>query len=200
MKLLLLDNFDSFTYNLYHYLQPLCSQIVVKRNNELSLEEVEEFSHVVISPGPGLPEQAGLTLDLIKTYWSQKAILGVCLGAQALGAVFGAELYNQNEVAHGLSRNITRQGESWLLNGLPESFKVGLYHSWAIKDTPHFQERFKVTAWRDATVTMAFEHTSLPLAGVQFHPESIMSEHGKLILENWVNRSKLQITKASSTL
>lgn len=188
MKVLLLDNFDSFTFNLYHYLEPLCSQILVKRNHEISLDQVAEFSHIVISPGPGLPQQAGITMPLIKQYASSKSILGVCLGAQALAESFGATLYNQNEVAHGICRSVNRQDESWLLNGLAPSFKVGLYHSWAVQSNQQFLQHFKPTAWRDEKTLMAFEHATLPLAGVQFHPESIMSEGGKTILENWLKR------------
>jgi anthranilate synthase component 2 len=188
MKVLLLDNFDSFTYNLYHYLQPLCAQVVVKRNQQVSLREVEAYSHIVVSPGPGLPQQAGLTLPIIKKYAATKAILGVCLGAQALAEHFGATLYNQNEVAHGICRTAVRQGPSWLLAGVPQSFKVGLYHSWAIQTQPSFLKHFYPTALRDESTLMAFEHATLPLAGVQFHPESIMSEGGKIILENWLRK------------
>ena len=189
MKVLLLDNFDSFTYNLYHYLVTLGADVEVFRNDAISQAEAERFSHIVISPGPGLPKDAGHTMKIIKAYAVKKPILGVCLGWQAMAQHFGGELYNQNEVAHGIARSVKRNGESWLLNNFPESFEVGLYHSWAVKNTEKLQKSFKLTSFRENEVIMSAEHKSLPLAGVQFHPESIMSKNGIKLIENFLNFS-----------
>lgn len=189
MKVLLLDNFDSFTYNLYHFLVTLGADVEVFRNDAISPEAAEKFTHLVISPGPGLPKDAGVTMDLIKTYAPLKPILGVCLGWQAMAQHFGGELYNQNEVAHGIARKVNRVGESWLLNDFPETFEVGLYHSWAVKSTEKLEESFKLTSLRENEVIMSMEHNSLPLAGVQFHPESIMSNDGMKLIENFLKFS-----------
>lgn len=189
MKVLLLDNFDSFTYNLYHYLVTLGADVEVFRNDAISPNEAERFSHLVISPGPGLPKDAGVTMKLLETFGEKKPILGVCLGWQALAQHFGAELYNQNEVAHGIARAVQRSGQSWLLDGLPETFEVGLYHSWAVKNSAELERHFRLTASRSNQIIMSMEHRHLPLAGVQFHPESIMSKDGMKILENFLKYS-----------
>lgn len=185
MKLLLLDNYDSFTYNLYHYLRESGAEVSVKRNDAIQFDEPSKYQGLVISPGPGLPRSAGLTMPVIERFYQHKAILGICLGAQALAEVFGAKLYQQKQVFHGLSRKVNRKENSWLLAGLPLEFKVGLYHSWAIdlgaKNT------LEAKAYREG-VLMAFEHPHLPLAGVQFHPESIMSEGGHQVIKNWLAR------------
>ncbi len=188
MKVLLLDNYDSFTFNLFHYLQQLTEEVEVRRNNEISVQEALGFSHLVISPGPGLPESAGITNQLIQAAVGSHAILGVCLGCQALGQYFGAQLFNQQEVAHGIQRAVNQsQQESWLLAGLPQSFRVGLYHSWAIREEG-LSNKIRVTARSERGVAMAMEHLELPVAGVQFHPESIMTDHGLQILRNWLQR------------
>ena len=187
MKVLLVDNYDSFTYNLAHYLENLGAQVKVKRNDALDLKEVRKFSHICLSPGPGLPAAAGLLMDIIQDQRDRRSILGVCLGCQALAEDAGGKLYNQREVAHGLGRKVKRCGESWLLEGLPEEFTVGLYHSWAIQDSS-LPSSWQITARRENGVVMALEHRKLPLAGVQFHPESILSEGGYGLLENWLKR------------
>ncbi|WP_421753829.1 anthranilate synthase component II [Croceimicrobium sp.] len=191
MKLLLIDNYDSFTYNLEHYFSALGADVVVKRNREFSLEEVENYDAVVLSPGPGLPQEAGNCMELIDRYHRTKPILGICLGAQALAEYFGAELYNQQEVAHGVSRIVHREANTWLLKGLEESFSVGLYHSWAIRPQADFLNRFKVVAQRANSIVMAFEDEANPIAGIQFHPESIMTEGGREMLMNWMNKIEL---------
>lgn len=192
MKLLLLDNYDSFTYNLAHYLESEDLELEVRRNDEIEVDTVAQFDAVLISPGPGMPEDAGITKELIKRYVHHKPILGVCLGAQALAEFFGAELYQQNEVAHGIQRSININPKSWLLSGLGDKSKVGLYHSWAINPRQLSQE-FKVVAKRDNEVLMAFEHGEKAIAGVQFHPESVMTENGKRILKNWLLKAKTLI-------
>lgn len=188
MKLLILDNYDSFTYNLAHYFEALDCDVTVIRNNAISVENADEFSHIVISPGPGLPHQAGITKKLIEKYIFEKPFLGICLGYQALAEYFGGALYNQNEVAHGIQRKVLRtEINSWLLKDLPEEFLVGLYHSWAANLPVNCP--LKPVAIRANNVVMAAEHGSLAVAGVQFHPESIMTPHGKTIIKNWLNRS-----------
>ena len=191
MRILLLDNYDSFTYNLLHYLEQLCPEVDVRRNDAIALSEVEAYTHIVISPGPGLPAESGITPRVVERFFYHKPLLGICLGFQALGEFAGGELYNQREVAHGIRRMAHKTGESWLLKDLPEEFATGLYHSWAIRPTPDFNAHFRITARRDREIAMAMEHQDLPVAGVQFHPESIMSEQGLKILENWLERSAI---------
>tara|TARA_R110001592_G_scaffold131477_1_gene345359 strand:+ start:123752 stop:124318 length:567 start_codon:yes stop_codon:yes gene_type:complete len=188
MKLLLVDNYDSFTFNLAHYLEELGADIDVIRNDQVQMHALEDYSHIIISPGPGLPKDAACILDLIAQNYQHKSILGICLGAQAIAEVFEGELYNQNEVAHGIQRELEQCQEGWLLKGIPRKFKAGLYHSWAIKPQAKMEAEFSLLAYRDKQVLMAFEHHKYPLAGVQFHPESIMTEGGKLMLKNWLER------------
>ncbi len=189
MKLLLIDNYDSFTFNLLHYLEQLCEDIDVRRNDELKLEEIEAYTHIVLSPGPGLPKDAGICLPLIEKYSGSKSILGICLGHQAIAEAFGHNLFNQEKVAHGRSESITKtEKNSWLLKGLPNDFKVGLYHSWAVASNSSIGP-FRLVAKSKSGINMAFEHATLPLAGLQFHPESIMSEFGLEIINNWLHRS-----------
>ena len=189
MRILILDNFDSFTHNLYHYFCQLCEEVVVKRNDDISLAEIRDYTHIVVSPGPGLPMDAGITMDLLKMYFSDKPILGVCLGCQALAELTGARLFNQDHVAHGIQRIFSREAEeSWLLHDIPKQFKVGLYHSWAI-ERESLGDDWKICGSSKDRVVMAIEHKSLPVAGVQFHPESIMTEYGMEILSNWLSRT-----------
>lgn len=190
MKLLLIDNYDSFTYNLEHYLSALGLEVVVKRHDKMPLEDAESFDLIMISPGPGLPQDAGITPLILEKYLNRKPILGICLGAQAIAEHYGASLYNQQEVAHGISRSISIGDSSWLFNGLAKKIPVGLYHSWAIKPAGNFEAKFKLTAWRENGVLMAFEDPNYPTAGVQFHPESIMTEGGRVMLENWLTKAK----------
>ncbi len=191
MKLLLVDNYDSFTFNLAHYLEELGADVDVLRNDQIQRDQLDVYSHIIISPGPGLPGDAGNTLNIIAENYREKSILGICLGAQAIAEVFEGELYNQNEVAHGIQREVEQVKEGWLLKGVPTFFKAGLYHSWAIKPSSKMQSEFRLVAYRDKQVLMAFEHQQLPLAGIQFHPESIMTEGGKLMLKNWLHRKAI---------
>lgn len=184
MRLLILDNYDSFTYNLYHYARQFCSDVEVIRNDAIDINEVNRFTHIIISPGPGLPQQAGISLEILNRYAQTKSILGVCLGFQALGIWAGAKLYNKQKVSHGISRLASRKGESWLLNQVPSTFKVGLYHSWAVQLAENTS--LQPTAFLQDNTLMAFEHPHLPLAGIQFHLESIMTEGGLQMMENWI--------------
>ena len=187
MKVLMIDNYDSFTYNVVHYLEALGAEVEVFRNDKISLEDVGNYDKIVLSPGPGIPEEAGILMDLIKKYAPTKSILGICLGHQAIGQVFGAELYNIGQVVHGKSRKTIVTTEDVLFNGLPKEFQSGRYHSWAIKNLP---EHLVVTAIDEEGIIQAFRHKEYDVRGVQFHPESIMTEHGMEILGNWLNNDK----------
>lgn len=186
MKTLVLDNYDSFTYNLVHILRELDGDenLAVYRNDEISLKDVGEYDRILLSPGPGLPDESGILLDVIKTYAKDKSILGVCLGHQAIGEVFGAKLYNLPTVLHGIATNVNVKSEDAIFHDLPETFKVCRYHSWAI-DPGHTGE-LQVTAVDDNGEVMAIAHKDYPLRGVQFHPESILTEHGIQLIDNWM--------------
>lgn len=186
MKILVIDNYDSFTFNLVHLLNECGHQPIVWRNDKFKLEEVQEFDKIVLSPGPGIPSEAGLLLDVIRKYSPQKSILGVCLGVQAIAEVFGGSLYNLSYPVHGRATEmeVLDQEES-LFNGLPATFKIGRYHSWAVnrEDLP---PELKVTAKDTDGVIMALRHTEYKVKGVQFHPESVLTEYGKQMIGNWL--------------
>lgn len=162
-----------------------CDEVTVKRNDEITVEEVNAFSHIIISPGPGLPEAAGITMQVLQKYHQTKRILGVCLGCQAIAEFFGGKLYNQQFVAHGISRKVKQMKSSKLLNNLPNEFKVGLYHSWAIDNTS-LPAELEVTSLSEMNTVMSVEHQVFKVCGVQFHPESIMTEGGLQIIKNWL--------------
>ncbi|MFC0606020.1 anthranilate synthase component II [Winogradskyella pulchriflava] len=186
-KVLVIDNYDSFTYNLVHYLEDLDCEVTVKRNDKLSLEEVDAFNKIVLSPGPGIPEEAGLLKEIIETYASSKSILGVCLGLQAIGEVFGGKLDNLDNVYHGVATNVTLTVDDEILfKGLEKTFEVGRYHSWVVNkdDLPNSLE---VTSFDENGQIMSLRHKEYDVKGVQYHPESVLTPNGKMILENWVN-------------
>lgn len=188
MKILVFDNYDSFTYNLVHILRELGydSQLEVHRNDKISLSEVEQYHKILLSPGPGIPTEAGIMKDLIEMYGPSKSILGICLGHQGIAEVYGASLYNMSEVLHGVASEIDVEDEQELLfKGLPLQMEVGRYHSWAV--TPEsINDALKVTARHQQLDIMALRHTQFDVAGLQFHPESILTKHGKEIIKNWV--------------
>lgn len=185
MKVLLVDNFDSFSYNLVHYFEQLGAEVFVETNVSVQLESLKNFDAVVLSPGPGLPKDAGKLMDVIAELdHLRKPTLGVCLGMQALAQYFGDELYNQTRVKHGLSEILKCDNQSKLYQNLPEQFKVGLYHSWAVKLKDN--SPFLPTAFSENEVLMSIEHKNLPFYGVQYHPESILSENGLAILGNFL--------------
>ncbi len=188
MKTLLLDNYDSFTYNLLHYLEEISSsKIDVFRNDEISLEAVDHYDQIVLSPGPGLPEESGILLPLIEKYASSKKILGVCLGHQALAVAFGGKLLQLKEVMHGLQRKCeVTDGGNFLFKNIPPQFEAGRYHSWIV-DKNFLPSAFKITSVDQDGNIMSMQHQYLKLTGVQFHPESIMTEYGKEMLRNWMN-------------
>jgi anthranilate synthase component 2 len=184
VKVLLLDSFDSFTYNLFHYLEGMNCEVKVARNNEITLAEIEEFDKIILSPGPGLPYEAGILMDLLEEFATKKPILGVCLGMQAIALHFGGSLYNLPLVKHGIAEIAHQKNESVLFKEIPAIIEVGLYHSWAVnKNLP---PALKMTAISENGVLMAIEHQNLPVYAVQFHPESILTPTGKKILQNFI--------------
>lgn len=187
MKVLVLDNYDSFTYNLVQYIQEILGQdIDVRRNDAISLDEVDAYELIVLSPGPGLPGEAGIMPELIRRYAPTKKILGVCLGHQAIGEAFGARLDNLSEVFHGIETPIQlTEVSDVLFEGLPREFTVGRYHSWVVgKDS--IPDELLVTAVDDTGEVMAMRHRSYEVSGVQFHPESILTPLGRQMLENFL--------------
>lgn len=186
MKVLILDNYDSFTFNLVHYVEQFVDAVEVKRNDEASIEEIENYDAIVLSPGPGLPKDAGVMPKLIKRYASTKKILGVCLGHQAIAEHFGGKLINLNEVLHGVAVpvKVVDEGEP-MFNQLPRNFKTGRYHSWSVAGDD-FPEMLKVTATDRNGNVMALRHREYDVSGVQFHPESLLTEHGLQMIKNWV--------------
>ena len=185
MKIAIIDNYDSFVYNLSHLVKELGAEVSVLRNDQFRMEELEAFDKILLSPGPGVPEEAGLLLDVIRTYAGKKPILGVCLGEQAIGEVYGAQLSNLDTVFHGIQSPVTVSVPDYLFEGRPQRFPVGRYHSWVVdrKDLPDCLE---VTATSDEGYIMALRHQTLDVRGVQFHPESVLTPDGKQLIGNWL--------------
>jgi anthranilate synthase component II len=186
MKLLVFDNYDSFTYNLVHLVEKILHQKVeVYRNDQLPLEKVKEYDKIILSPGPGIPSEAGLLLPLIKEYAASKSILGVCLGHQAIGEAFGGKLVNLSTVYHGVATPVKIESASQLFEGLPEEIQVGRYHSWIV-DEEGFPAELEITARDNNGYIMALQHKNYDIQGVQFHPESVLTPEGEKILRNWL--------------
>lgn len=187
MKILVIDNYDSFTYNLVHAIKKISGLPVdVYRNDEISLDEIKKYDKIVLSPGPGIPEEAGLLLDIIKKYASQKSILGVCLGHQAIAEAFGGKLHNMNRVLHGIATPVKlTQNKSVLFKGLPNTFDVGRYHSWIVEDEK-LPDCFEVTSYDNEGQVMSMQHKEYDVQGVQFHPESVLTPLGEKIIKNWL--------------
>jgi len=183
-KVLVIDNYDSFTYNLVHYLEDLDCIVTVKRNDQLSLKEVDAFDKIVLSPGPGIPDEAGLLKELIERYAPTKSIFGVCLGQQAIGEVFGGSLLNLDEVYHGIATKINIIGEDALFEGLSKEILVGRYHSWVVN--PELPDVLEATSFDKNGQVMSLRHKEYDVCAVQFHPESVLTPEGKKILENWL--------------
>src|SRR6185369_8934546 len=216
MKILVFDNYDSFTYNLVHLVEKILHQKVeVHRNDQIPLDKVKDYDKIILSPGPGIPEEAGLLLPLIKEYAASKSILGVCLGHQAIGEAFGGRLINLNDVYHGVAtpvRVVNRESSIMngklssrlaspvaaeglpqaqhvsraLFEGLPEEFEAGRYHSWIVSDE-NFPKELEVTARDENNFIMALQHKNYDVQGVQFHPESVLTPKGETILRNWLD-------------
>ncbi|AWG26787.1 anthranilate synthase component II [Flavobacterium kingsejongi] len=185
-KILVIDNYDSFTYNLVHYLEELECTVTVLRNDEVDLEEIKHYDKILLSPGPGIPEEAGLLKAIIKEYAPSKSILGICLGQQAIGEVFGGHLNNLEKVYHGVATKVTLAVTNEpLFKGLPNEITVGRYHSWVVnRDLP---EVLEATSFDENGEVMSLRHRHYDVRGVQFHPESVLTPDGKKILENWIN-------------
>lgn len=183
-KVLVIDNYDSFTYNLVHMLRELNVEVTVKRNDQLTLEEVDPFTHLLLSPGPGIPAEAGLLLDIVKTYASTKNILGVCLGHQAIAEAFGGELENLDRVHHGVSTTVEVMQDDVLFEGIGSTFEAARYHSWVAAQP--LADELEVTAQEAEGQIMALRHKTFNVRGVQFHPESILTPEGRKMLANWL--------------
>lgn len=186
MKIAIIDNYDSFVYNLSHLVKELGAEVSVLRNDQFRMEELEAFDKILLSPGPGVPEEAGLLLDVIRTYAGKKPILGVCLGEQAIGEVYGGKLTNLDEVFHGIQSPVSLTATDYLFEGLPSTIQVGRYHSWVV-DQKDFPDCLEVTAVSEEGYIMALRHRTLDVRGVQFHPESVLTPEGKQMLGNWIN-------------
>ena len=188
MKILLFDNYDSFTYNLLHILKELGADVEVHRNDKISLEEIERFDKILLSPGPGIPEEAGILLPLIRRYAPTKSILGVCLGEQAIGEAFGATLINLTDVHHGVCSDIRIVAKDPIFEGLEPGIRVGRYHSWAVSKE-NFPDCLEITAVdTEEGQIMGLRHREYNVRGIQFNPESVLTPKGMPIIENWLKR------------
>ncbi len=187
-KVLIIDNYDSFTYNLVHAIEGILGHdITIWRNDQIDYSQIEGFEYIILSPGPGIPNEAGDLKKVISDYSSSKKMLGVCLGHQAIGEVYGATIVNMDKVYHGVQTDIIHNKNNTLFQGLEERFDGGRYHSWVIKNDTLNEAIFEVTSRDDNGEIMSFKHKELPLYGVQFHPESILTPEGETILSNFLN-------------
>lgn len=185
MKIIVIDNYDSFTYNLVHLISALGAEVSVVRNDQFELDELEAYDKIILSPGPGIPEEAGLLLDVIRTYAGRKPILGVCLGHQAIGEAFGGKLVNLSEVYHGVDTSCEITTNDYLFAGLGNTTTIGRYHSWVV-DKEGFPAVLEITAISPDGEIMALRHREYDIRGIQFHPESILTPEGKTMLRNWL--------------
>lgn len=185
-KIVIIDNYDSFTYNLSHLVKELGADVTVYRNDQFELPQLEEFDKIILSPGPGIPSEAGLLLDVIKTYAGKKPILGVCLGHQAIGEAFGGKLTNLSQVYHGLQTPCNIFGNDYVFEGLGNTCQIGRYHSWVV-DTKDFPMCLEVTAESEEGYIMGLKHKDYDIHGIQFHPESVLTPEGKKMISNWLN-------------
>ena len=184
-KIVIIDNYDSFTYNLSHLLKELGADVTVFRNDQFQLPQLESFDKIVLSPGPGIPSEAGLLLDVIRTYAGKKPILGVCLGHQAIGEVFGGKLTNLSDVYHGVATEGTQLGNDIIFQGLPQRITMGRYHSWVVSKED-FPACLEITAVSDEGQVMAMRHRDYDIHGIQFHPESVLTPDGRQMIANWL--------------
>jgi anthranilate synthase component 2 len=184
-KILVIDNYDSFTYNLVHYLEDLDCEVTVYRNDEFELDEIAHFDKILLSPGPGIPDEAGLLKQVIQQYGPTKSIFGVCLGQQAIGEVYGGTLSNLDKVYHGVATNVIKSvNDELLFEGLENEFEVGRYHSWVVD--ANLPDCLEATSFDENGQVMSLRHKTYDVRGVQFHPESVLTPNGKKMLENWV--------------
>ncbi len=186
MKIVIIDNYDSFTYNLSHLVKELGAEVTVVRNDQFPLESLEQFDKIILSPGPGIPSEAGLLLDVIRTYAGRKPMLGVCLGHQAIGEAFGGKLENLSAVFHGVATPCKLKADSDpIFRGLPEEITIGRYHSWVVSKE-NFPECLEITAESEEGQIMALRHKEYNIHGIQFHPESVLTPEGKTIIQNFL--------------
>jgi len=185
-KVLVIDNYDSFTYNLVHLLQECGQEYEVWRNDKFELADVDAFDKILLSPGPGIPEEAGLLLDVIRTYSGTKDILGICLGQQAIAEVFGGRLFNMVKPLHGVATDIIiTDPKETLFQDFPTDSKIGRYHSWAV-EKESLPDTLHITAVDESGIIMALSHNTLKVKGMQFHPESVLTDNGKILINNWL--------------
>ena len=187
MKIVIIDNYDSFTYNLSHLIKEIGVEVTVIRNDQFTLNQLEPFDKIVLSPGPGIPSEAGLLLDVIKTYKGRKPMLGVCLGHQAIGEVFGGTLENLSDVFHGVATEGTQFSNDYIFDSLSKRITMGRYHSWVVS-RENFPTCLEVTAVSDEGQIMALKHKNYDIHGIQFHPESVLTPEGKTIVRNFIER------------
>ena len=185
MKVVIIDNYDSFTYNLAHLVKELGAEVTVFRNDQFQLRELDRFDKIILSPGPGIPSEAGLLMDVIRKYAGRKPMLGVCLGHQAIGEAFGAKLTNLSEVYHGVATPCTQFGNDPIFEGLPKRIELGRYHSWVV-DKSGFPDCLDITAVSDDGQIMGLKHKNYDIRGIQFHPESVLTPDGKKMIQNWL--------------
>lgn len=186
MKVIIIDNYDSFTYNLSHLVKALGAEVTVVRNDQFEMSALEAYDKIILSPGPGIPCEAGLLLDVIRNYAGRKPILGVCLGHQAIGEVFGSTLVNIGHVMHGVATPAHRTQPDYLFEGLPDTITVGRYHSWVV-DAETMPDCLEVTSVSDEGQVMSLRHREYDIRGIQYHPESVLTPDGKQIISNWLN-------------
>ena len=188
-KILVIDNYDSFTYNLVHYVEQLTDfPVVVFRNDQISIKDVGEYDKIILSPGPGIPDEAGISKEIIKTYGPSKSILGVCLGHQAIAEVYGAKLYNLPTVYHGVSTTVILTNKvDYIFKDVPKIFEAGRYHSWMVSRDGFPEEEMFVSSIDENGEIMSISHKKYDVKGVQFHPESVLTEHGLKMMENWIH-------------
>jgi anthranilate synthase component 2 len=185
MKTVIIDNYDSFTYNLSHLVKELGAEVCVVRNDRFDLDDIDAFDKIILSPGPGIPSEAGLLLDVIRRYAGRKPILGVCLGHQAIGEAFGGTLENLSEVFHGVATPCHIIAEDPLFKGIAPDFEVGRYHSWVVS-RENFPDCLEITAVSDEGQVMALRHRTMEIHGIQFHPESVLTPEGRIIIQNFL--------------
>lgn len=186
MKIVIIDNYDSFTYNLSHLVKELGADVTVVRNDQFNMGEIAVYDKIILSPGPGIPSEAGLLLDVIKTYAGKKPILGVCLGHQAIGEVFGGKLENLSEVFHGVATPCRITANAPIFQGLPTRITIGRYHSWVVSKNG-LPDCLEITAESDEGQIMALHHKQYDIHGIQFHPESVLTPEGRTIIKNFID-------------
>jgi len=185
-RIVIIDNYDSFTYNLSHLVKELGAEVSVFRNDKFQMQQLDAFDKIILSPGPGIPSEAGFLLDAIRNYAGRKPILGVCLGHQAIGEVFGAKLKNLNSVFHGIATPATIIQDDYIFDHLPQTLEVGRYHSWIVsKDA--LPDCLEITSESDEGYIMSLRHKQFDIRGIQYHPESVLTPQGRQIINNWLN-------------